>query len=381
MLALIEPQFIFISHPIDNTGAPSVLLQIVEEYASKYGPDRVRLIAPGITKAQENHLKSLGITIEKAVHAANLHFIRLQLGLRQDDFILMNTVAIYDNYRDFVLLWLRLGRLNHAYWFIHEDIAQIPIINAGFSRTQNIQGIRGLINGKKLSMLYPSKRTSQEYKDKYSFTGRVVDLRVDVPTIYTKRRSADDFDEINILLSGTSSDGRKGQILALSAMQHFLGEYYKLNPSIYRRVHLNLLAVGANDYISKQIRWIASSVLKDYVSIDESMPKNDALKLAHKSNVVLCCSLNETFGLYIAEGMLMGHILIRNNSAGVDEQLIDGQNGILIDHTDIKDVSRAIEYLANKKTTNRQLSKMSTKSQQIMKTYTDSSYITQISEG
>lgn len=374
-----EPQFVFISHPIDNTGAPVVLLQIIEEYVEKYGPSRVRVIAPGVTEGQKNHLKSLGIRSEKAVHAANFRLIRLQLGLKPDDFVFMNTIAIYDNYRDFILLWLRLGRLKHAYWFIHEDKAQIPIINEAFLHNSNLHTIKSLVTADKLSLLYPSQRTAEEYKEILGTNGSMVKLRIDVPKEYQVPREENDFDTIKILLSGTSKDGRKGQMLALSALQHYIDNYYSKKPDQYRPVHLELLAVGKDDYVSQQIRWIASSALKSYVTVHETMPKDDAMRLTSRCNTVLCCSLNETFGLYISEGMLMGHVLLRNNVAGVNEQLVNEKNGYLIDHTNIEDISDKIRKIADKEeTTNKSLVRMSKKSQQLMDSYTTSNYLEQI---
>ncbi len=375
-----DKQFVFISHPIDHTGAPSVLLQMIEEYVDTYGAACVRVITPGITQPQENYLKSLGIKPEKAVYGASFRFIRLQLGLHPDDFVLINTIAIYDSYRDFILTWLKLGRLKHAHWFIHEDPSQIPAVNPVFSDTQNLRRITSLANSDKLSLLYPSQKTADEYAEMLSTKGQVVHLRVDVPSEYTKPRVAKDFDTIHMWLSGTSSDGRKGQVLALSALQYFVDHYYTKNPSLYRNVHLSLLSVRQDDYISQQIRWLAASTLSKFVTIHDTVPKPEAMQIASQCNTVLCCSINETFGLYIAEGMTMGHIVLRNNSSGVDEQLLDGKNGYLIDHTNIQDIARAIEKIANKKTSNKALLAMSKKSQSIIASYTSRTYTDQIND-
>lgn len=373
-----ESQFIFISHPIDNTGAPIVLLQIIEEYVEKYGASRVRVIAPGSTRNQEDYLKSLGLKLEKAIHGANFHIIRLQLSLQPNDFVLMNTAAIYDTYRDFILLWLKLGRLKHAYWFIHEDKAQIPIINKPFLKKSNLDNMKKLSASNKLTLLYPSKRTLEEYKEIIGTDGSVIKLRVDVPEKYKRVQNAQNFDSINILLSGTSTDGRKGQLLALSALQDFIDNYYSKSPDKYRHVNLRLVAIGHSDYISQQVRWIAAA-LSDFVTVYDIVSKDKAMEISDTCNVVMCCSINETFGLYIAEGMLMGHVVLRNNSAGVDEQLIEGFNGFSIDHTNIKNMSKTIEKIANKTTfTNKHLSDLGAHSLQMMQDYTSHSYIEQI---
>lgn len=373
-----QKQFVFISHPINNTGGPVVLLQMVEEYVQKYGASRVRVIAPGIEKEQAQYLKRLGITVEQAVFGISFRFIRLQLNLHPDDFVLMNTTAIYDNYRDFVLLWLRLGRLKHAYWFIHEDIEQLPVIHKEFLDPKNLKQIKELVDSTSLDLLFPSKRTSEEYKELIGIENvRVINLHVEVDDKYKKPRAISDFKSVNFLLSGTAGDGRKGQFLAISAFYRFMKEYYDKNPDSYRPFTLHLVAIN-DDYVSKQIRWTAKSLLGEKVKIYESLPKADALKVTSECNAVICCSLNETFGLYIAEGMLMGHIVLRNNSAGVDEQLVDGKNGYLIDHTDSKQFAASIERILNKNVSSSTLLSMSQHSQYLINEYGKHTYLTQI---
>ena len=131
-------------------------------------------------------------------------------------------------------------------------------------------------------------------------------------------------------------DGRKGQFLAVSALAVFEGKRQQ-DPERYRDVSLTLLSVG-DDYVARQLKAIGSSLLGEHFTALRSSPHEDALALARTCNVTICCSINESFGLYVAEGMLMGHVILRNNSAGRAEQLVEGVNGLLI--TD--DVTRSL---------------------------------------
>ena len=374
-----KKQFIFISHPINNTGGPVVLLQMVEEYVKKYGASRVRVIAPGIEKEQAQFLKKIGITTEQAVFGIGFRFIRIQLNLHPDDFVLVNTAAVYDNYRDFILLWLKEKRLKHAYWFIHEDIAQLPFIHKEFLADANLKQMKHLVDSRSLSLLFPSKRTANEYKELLNVEeAQSINLHVEVDPKYQQEKTEHDFDSIEFLISGSAGDGRKGQILALNAFYAFVKNFEEKNPKDYRPFKLHLVAVD-HEYIAQQIRWISDSLFADRVIVYESMPKTEALEITSRCNAVICCSLNETFGLYIAEGMLMGHVLLRNNSAGIDEQLVDGKNGFFIDHTDINQFASRIEAILNKKrTTNKDLVEMSKYSQKLINTYGSHTYISQI---
>lgn len=370
------PQFVFISHPINNTGAPIVLLQIVEEFVKKYGAKRVRVIAPGIEKKQKIKLQKLGVTVEQAVFGAGFRFIRMQLGLQKNDFVLINTAAIYSNYRDFILLWLKLGRLNHAFWFIHEDTAQLPFIDESFLGKSNLSRIKKYVDNKSLTLLFPSKRTAKDYSKLLNVTRTdVVKLHIEVANKFKRKHTESFYNSINFIISGAPGDGRKGQLLALSAFYTFMKNFYEKNPGQYRSFKLHLVAIG-DDYISQQIKWISDSQLQGFVDISPSLPKQKALEIASKCNVAICCSLNETFVLYVAEGMQMGHVVLRNKSAGVDEQLQNGVNGYLIDEKDINQFASVIEKVLNKnKTSNKTLLDMGIKSEEMMEPYANSSYL------
>lgn len=372
-------RYVFISHPMNSTGAPLVLMQIIEEFAAKYGGRNIQLLAPGIEPLQEKKLRRLGVKVDKAVFGMGFRFIRLQLGLRENDFVLMNTAAIYDNYRDFIMLWLKTGRLKHAYWFIHEDPAQLPLIHKEFLDQQNIDQVNNLLGKEKLTVVVPSHRTKTEYNELLS-TDKVqsINLHVEVDEAYKKSRPVSDYETLNFLISGTPSDGRKGQLIALAAFQQFLATSYTQQPSQYRDFKLHLVAIGV-DYISQQIEWIGKSTLAERVVLYPSLTKVKALEVTAACNAVICCSLNETFALYVAEGMFMGHIVLRNNSAGVDEQLKDGVNGYFIDHTDVIAFAAVIEKLLNKKTnSDKSLHALGKASQDIIASYSDHTYLGQI---
>lgn len=374
-----KQQFVFISHPIDNTGAPVVLMQIIREYAQRYGASNIRLVAPHVTKDHLRNLRELGIKVDKAATALSPRLIKAQLGLHKNDFVLMNTIAIYDNYRDFILSELESGKLSHAYWFIHEDKAQIQGINPDFIRKQNVVRIRRLIKKQRLSIAVPSKRTQTDYAQILG-TDKIetIPLLVDVPKKFHVKRPASDFSQLKFVISGTPADGRKGQLLALAAFHDFYLRYYQKDRSKYRDFKLTLLAIG-DDYVSQQIKWIGTSLLKSRIDIFSPMSRDKVLGIMAKSNVTVCCSLNETFGLYVAEGMFMGQVVLRNNSAGVDEQLQEGVNGYFLDHTDIVAMSEVLEKMLNKKkTSNNDLQAMSQASQRIISDFSKNDYLQKI---
>lgn len=372
-------RYTFISHPMDNTGAPIVLVQMLREYAQKYGGKNVQLITPYIAANLLRDVREMGVKVDKAAAGLGGRLTGMQLNFNKDDFVLMNTIAIYDNYRDAVLSALEKGMLKRAYWFIHEDKAQIPVINRDLLATRNVNRIKQLANQNKLTIVTPSKRTRQEYV-KLLGTSKIqaIPLLVDVPAKYQKVRSPQDFATVRFFLSGAAADGRKGQLIAIAAFQEFLSRYRAKNPKNYRDFSLTLLSVG-EDYISQQIRWIGNSLLGKRLSVHAQVPREKALSIAAKCNAVICCSLNETFGLYVAECMHMGHVVLRNDAAGVDEQLQDGVNGYFINHRDVTEFAAVIERILNKQTTsNDQLQAMGKASQSIIGELDKTDYLEKI---
>ncbi|RKV93932.1 MAG: glycosyltransferase family 1 protein [Candidatus Saccharimonas sp.] len=368
-------RYFFFSHPIDYTGAPLVLLDVIKDFTEKVPAKNISLIYPGGEKPLINRIRKLGISLDKAVLGIGGRLIRAQLGIKKDDFVLLNTVAIYSNYRDCILWMLETDQLNEATWFIHEDK---PELRFGEDKGL-INRIENLIKSGKLKIFVPSHQTAEEYNDYFSTDKiKVITLRVEVPEIYESEHKTSDFNTIRFMLSGTSTDGRKGQLLAISALAKLQAEYISKDPSQYRDFSLTLLAVGKDDYISSQVRSIGKGLLGNKVAFYETKPKDEAMEFTSKCNATICSSLNETFGLFVAEGMLMGHILIRNKASGYHEQIVDGKNGYLVNTNNINEFTKILEKIVNKNQSNADLKKMSDSSFEMAQKFKKANYYDQL---
>lgn len=369
-------QYVFLSHPLDNSGAPVVLLQVIQDLIQKQPSIRkfVRVLAPSATKNRQQDLRKLGVKLEKAAHGVGGPLTGLQLSLRRNDFVLMNTVAVFENYRTYVFNLLSVGRLKHAYWFIHEDVAQTRVVAPELLAKENIDRIHKLVESGKLTIIVPSKRVKEDYDELFE-TKLIqhIDLRIDVDEKYINPPQPKDYSKLSFLLSGTAADGRKGQLIALPAFQQFLLKYKAKNPENYREFDVHFVGVNS-DYISQQIKSVGHAILGDKLHIHPSIPKDEAMEVTARCNAVICCSLNETFGLYVAEGMAMGHIVLRNDSAGMEEQLEDGKNGYFIDSEDINQFADVLEKLLNTQTTDTQLADMGLASKEIAERFLSQNY-------
>lgn len=367
-------RYFFFSHPIDHTGAPLVLLDIVEDFVSKVKKENVNLVYPGGDKDLLRKVFKLGVIADKMVMGIGSRVIQAQLGIQKNDFVLMNTVAIYPNYRDYVLGLLERGRLNKATWFIHEDMPELRFDDKGL-----IARIKRLIARGLIDVIVPSEETATDYNRFFETnTVKAATLRVSVPQEYIKERKDTDYENLRFVISGTPSDGRKGQLLAISAFAKHLSAITDDEKKNYRKFELDLIAIG-DDYVSRQIRSIGSGLLGDRIHFYPQLKKQEAMRVTDGANVTICCSLNETFALFVAEGMLMRHVILRNNSSGVSGQLHNGKNGYLIDSNDLGDFSEKIEILLNKtKTSNAALKKMGDTSHEIAHKFVASNYYDQL---
>ena len=363
---------IFISHPIDDTGAPLVLLDIADDFSKVYGPKNIHIVAPGIKKHLLNRLHKDGYKIHKMAMGIGGRVIQADLQIKPDDFVLMNTVAVYPNYKQYLFWMLETKRLKKAVWFIHEDMPKLRFSDKGETRR-----IQKLIELDKLQIIVPSSQTASDYNQFFK-TNKVkaVTLRVFVPEKIHQKRSSEDFGTIRFVMSGTPSDGRKGQLLFLAALQLFENKYKIGKTTKYRDYTVDFIAIE-DDYISDQIKAISKTLLNNQVKIHPKVPREKALNITNLCNVTVCASLNETFALFVAEGMLMGHVILRNRSSGWQEQMIDGKNGYISGNLNIEDLADNIEKILNKNFSSEKLLEMSKNSQIIAKKFENSNYYKQ----
>jgi glycosyltransferase involved in cell wall biosynthesis len=351
---------VFLSHPIDHTGAPLVLIDIINSFSAHVPPKNIHLVAPAIERDMLIPLLNRKYTIHKMAMGIGGRFIQAGLQINPDDFVLVNTVALYQNYKDYIYWMLETGKLKHAYWFIHEDQPETQ-----FKNDREVNRIKRIVSNGKMTILVPSQQTAKEYKEFFdSDNVRPVTLKVQVPEKYEKPRQASDFETIKFFLSGRPLDGRKGQLMLLAALELFEKKYMAVNPDGYRPYSVDLLAIG-DDYISEQIKLIGSTFLGKKLHIHSVVDREAALEITSKCNVTVCCSLNESFALYVAEGMLMGHPILRNKASGWQEQIKDGKNGFMIESETVEDLALAISKILSKKLTTEELAKMSVASQKI----------------
>ena len=341
-----EQAFVFLSPPMNNSGAPQILMEVVEEFAGRSGS--VRLLSPAVVPELRERAEARGVRVERAAAALGPTLVGLQLALQRDDFVLMNTVAVSRNYQAFVFDSLRTGKLAHAHWYIHEDVDQLPVA-APFLLEPDFRSLIGqLVKQDRLSLLVPSRKVKTQYDDMFDTEKtKILPFKIDVANHYVTPRSAGDYATVRFLMSGKPTDGRKGHMIALAAFHEFVKSYYERDPDAYRDFTLTFVGM-TDDYVAEQIRSIGATVLGERLETVSEVSHEEALEVTRRCNAVICCSFNEALPLYVIEGMSMGHIVLRNDSGGMEEQLDDGVNGLRIDSRDVRQFAGVLEAVLNR---------------------------------
>ena len=200
---------------------------------------------------------------------------------------------------------------------------------------KRIAAIRELIDQERITFLVPSKEIQRQYQallDTEDIKLLTYNIRLD--DRYCASRRIEEYQALRFLLVGPAPDGRKAQMIAMTAFSEFLQTAYLSKASAYRDFSVTLLPLG-DDYVSRQIRTIGRTTLGDRLKTYAAMSHAEALDLVRECTVTLCCSFEEAFPVSVAEGMSMGHVLLRNDVGGFEEQLAAGVNGYYIDGTDI----------------------------------------------
>ncbi len=373
-----KPRIVFVSNQLNNTGAPFVLMDVIRDLKKQYPQmaSRVKLIAfTPIEAVNVIEMEKLGINVE--IHTNR----ELHVSFNKGDVVVFNTFAVSRTTIFSAIHALNQGRLNKIFWYGHEASPD------GFVDDDVKKIFANYLEEDKAKIYSVSKKTNEEYV-KFFGTKKNVEkmpFRFLFPEDKFMVRSAADFDTLRFTTTGSLMDMRKGQYPILYAFLDFYHNYYIKNPAGYREFHLSFIGAYEKSDLSQHAPYHIQNIMKqlevsakglgDRFSLLPGMSHDAAIDAIATANVSICYSLLEAMGIFVYEGMATGHPIIRNESAGQDEQLLEGKNGFAVSNDDFVGLVDTIEKMLNKsKTTNDDLAKMSKVSNEIAKKATDCQY-------
>jgi glycosyltransferase involved in cell wall biosynthesis len=348
-----EPRIVVLAHRLDLSGAPYVLMDVLAHTVDRGLGEHVHLFThPPVHYSNVKQLAELGL---KTNHLPHLDAVPTFV---PGDVVLLNTVAFSPKARATIMDAIQRGIVTQVTWYVHEDDP-----NRFFTRGE-ADLISRLIRDQKIVMFAPSQQTCEHYRSYFGVDIRREPYRVDLPRKYHQVRDADDFNTLRFILSGTFLDGRKGQHVVLYALAAFYRQFFQRYRARYREFNLTFAGVE-EDWYSQQVLH-HQGVLGDRLIVHPKMTREPCLDLIREANMTVCYSLSETMGIFVFEGMLAGHPILRNDCSGIDEQLEEGENGYRLDTNDYWQVVETFERVLNRrKTSNEQLAAMSARSHTI----------------
>ncbi len=355
------PRIVVISHQLDYSGAPYVLMDLVSDMVKKY-PDISRKMRFITSTPFENSnvlkLKHIGINTE--IYTG----LNFAIDYNPGDIVILNTFAMTPQVMHSTFNALEKGTVKEVYWYGHEATPE------GFIDNKTKLLVRDNLDKGKIKLFSVSEATKKEYQKFFGIDKNIykMEFRFNFPLGKFRTLSPVDFtDKLNFILPGSVLDARKGQLPILYAFLDFYDNYYKKNPEKYRDFSLKFVGVDGDNFVIKQLK-LSAKGLGERVKIIGKVPREKSLEYISDSNITICYSIHEAMGIFVYEGMAFGHPIIRNEAAGQEEQLIEGKNGFGVESDDFNGLVCVLEKILNReKVSDEELADMSKVSSDIAK--------------
>lgn len=359
-----QPYIRFITNQLDATGAPLIFMEVAKDFIKQHPKAPVDFTTFTPTNNQYVEvLKSLGFI-------TTIHDRRdVELDFVKGDVVILNTVAHETRLKNSIYNALEAGIIKKFIWYMHEDWPEI------FFDEAERQRIRKLLDRGKVTIFLPAVKALNNHQKLYGGKKNLKKLpyRIIIPGEYYMHREPEEFDKLTFIMVGKTGEGLKGHLPILYAFLTFKRMYYDHNPKTYRDFELRFMSIEA-DYLSLQILRHAPGLGKHFKHYPP-LPHDEALDVIRESNITICYSMRECLPIFVFEGMATGHPILRNDVSGMEEQLVEGENGWLLDSNNYDQVVETIEKVLNhSSSSNDELAKMSHKSHQIAKKQGKNSY-------
>ena len=373
-----KPRIVIISNQLNNTGAPFVIIDVVEQIKKQH-PSLVKNIEfitfTPIESPNVDKLKKMGVNVSVYTNR------ELPLSFNSGDIVVFNSFAMSKTIINSALRDVNSGNIQKIFWYGHEAAPD------SFVDKETQKAFYKLLEDDKAKIYAVSDNVKNEYVNFFG-TSKNIEL---MPFRFLfsdndfRIRNPGDFDNISFVSTGSLMDMRKGQYPILYAFLDFYHNCYIKNPDDYRNFDIKFIGAYEKFDLSKNAPYHIQNImsqfslsahnLDDHIIILPSMSHDDAISEIKKSDFTICYSLHEALPIFVYEGMAAGHPIIRNDCAGKEEQLIENENGFAVYSDDFSGLVDTIEKILNKsKTSNKKLSEMSSISNKIAKKATKNTY-------
>lgn len=349
-------KFSIFAHQLDFSGSPRIAIELGFDLASIY-PRDVAIYSFG--DMETGVVRDLVLNQVKVEKINNFEDV-----LNLESSIVINGLAFSHATFDQLIRNLK-SFVTPPLILIHEDRPEMYLDSRRAILLGNAADL-GLIR-----LISPSIGTQKNIQQFFNCSS--VELSP-YPIQKTERIEFDYSDEIRMHLTGSTGDTRKNQLQAIDLIHQVLLISAK-QPKKYRKIKLILVGINEESSVGRQIIKSAK-ILGDSVEIHSVLDFDSCTEIVKTCNAVMCLSEYEALPLFVSQGMGIGQIVMRNNCSGVDEQLLVGKNGILLDYFSgySESIERILKLLDKDKTKDSKLISMSKKSHEMALKQMDKDY-------
>lgn len=236
----------------------------------------------------------------------------------------------------------------HVHWPVTSFIPKIYklFISTPFIITFHISGISNTILHKKAdSAIAISSNLKKEIIEEFNYIEENVYLvyngvnknkfeKENQKIISIKNKLNIDHNKLILTFVG-SFNKRKGLDILIEACSKIINQVPDFE--------INLVGEGNEEWLNKVIN---KSKLKEKINI---FPFQDPYDFYNISDIFVLPSRKEGFPLVVVEAMLMEIAVIRSNTSGAADQIIDGKDGFVFESEDVEELSVKLKRLMNDK--------------------------------
>jgi glycosyltransferase involved in cell wall biosynthesis len=347
--------FVILLHQLDRSGAVLAGIDIFK-HLSEFYQGASYIVTPSIDdKTLLYELEDCGYNVILIDRFANIKPFFIQNDL------MMNSAAVPQYWMRQVLK--KIGSDNKVSFFLHENEPQ-EFLNKTVSKS-----IKSALKGN-FRVFVPSIGTARKLTihEGMGISSTVEKLKVS-PAI--EKALNYEPNAVDVCIVGSTNDSRKRLLDVLFAV-HLAQKSH--NPATDRLITVSFIGI-TDDPIGQELTRLAESLLSPgSYRIFPKLPHVEVLNEISKCNVVVSLSKNESFGLYIAEAMSSGAVVVRTAVSGFEETVREGINGFEIPAT-IEGLVNQLKYISNKDYfSNDEFKVMMENSKSLIKPFIDSQY-------
>lgn len=302
--------------PIINLAGGFMTALYVACSLQKYG-HRVTIVAPSGTGKAIDEANSKGVDIW--ISSAFPYIGKEELEwIREFDFIWTNsfqTIVCVD----------RIAAIKPVIWWLHENLEQYEDLTEQYMEAVNVENI-------KRAHVYAVSNLAKKNFNQYLPQIDVNVLPLGVPDFYTEKNNLYK-EKIIIAVIGTICK-RKNQLELIKIIEQLPPE---------KKEKIECWIIGKDG--SKQYRKEIDDAIyeKEYIRFWGELNRNEMINVFPEIDVVVCCSLEETFSIVIVEGMMNKKICITTTNTGVAQFIEDGRNGFIYETQNVEELMMKLD--------------------------------------